>query len=91
MDAELINGIVSGAYWRRHPTAESNGAIVYMGAVAPEAEAAHAKLSEENGGPGLLAVTSPERLYSDWLLKGNDSYINKLLAELGLEAILSQS
>ena len=88
MEAELINGIVSGAYWRRHPTAESNGAIVYMGAVAPEAEAAHAKLSEEYGAPGLLAVTSPERLYSDWLSKGNDSYINKLLAELGPEAIL---
>ena len=41
-----------------------------------------------DGAPGLLAVTSPDRLYSDWLLRGNESYISRLLAELNPNASL---
>ena len=88
IEDELVEGIISGAYWRRRPTSGSKGAIVYMGVIAPEAEAAQTQLSMEDGAPGLLAVTSPDRLYRDWLLRGNDSYISELLAELKPEASL---
>ena len=88
IEDELKEGIISGAYWRRRPTSGSKGAIVYMGVIAPEAEAAQTQLSIAEDAPGLLAVTSPDRLYSDWLLRGNDSYISGLLAELKPEASL---
>ena len=41
-------------------------AIVYAGAVAPEALDAHAALLEDVPGAGLLAVTSYDRLHADW-------------------------
>jgi pyruvate dehydrogenase E1 component len=53
-----------------------------MGAVAPEAEAAHATLAGSGEGPGLLAVTSPDRLFEDWRARGPDSHIASLLEAL---------
>jgi pyruvate dehydrogenase E1 component len=41
-------------------------AIVYQGAVAPQAIAAHAQVLEDIPGAGLLAVTSADRLDAGW-------------------------
>jgi len=41
-------------------------AIIYMGAIAPEAKQAFEELLIEMPDAGLLAVTSADRLYSDW-------------------------
>ncbi len=85
-------GTIEGAYWRGGPPAGgAELAIAYMGAMAPEAEAAAAALREDIPGAGLLAVTSPDRLHADWIAarqarmagdRGRFAPIEKLLAGL---------
>jgi pyruvate dehydrogenase E1 component len=59
--------IIAGGYWRIPPAPGAELAIVYEGPVVEEAEAAQRALAEEVPGLGLLAVTSPDRLYAGWL------------------------
>jgi pyruvate dehydrogenase E1 component len=59
--------ICAGAYWIVPPAPGADLAIAFTGAIAPEAAAAHADILEDVPGAGLLAVTSPDRLHSDWL------------------------
>ena len=45
-----FNGdVIAGAYWRAHPVTADAGGIVYMGAVAPEAEAAQSQKHQRSG------------------------------------------
>jgi pyruvate dehydrogenase E1 component len=55
-----------GGYWLREPKENSEGAIVAMGAVMPEALAAFEQLGEDVRGLGLLAITSPDLLHRGW-------------------------
>ncbi|MGH7094928.1 MAG: transketolase, partial [Stellaceae bacterium] len=64
--AALADAIVAGAYWLREPEPGAELAIAYSGAVAPEALAAYEMVREDVPGAGLLAVTSPDRLYAEW-------------------------
>ncbi len=64
--ASIRDDILAGAYWRVEPQPGAPLAIVYSGAVAPEAYGAHAQILEDIPGAGLLAVTSPDRLHADW-------------------------
>jgi len=59
-------GALAGAYWLREPGPAAEAAIVAMGAIMPEALAAHAELSADIPGLGLLAVTSPDLLHRGW-------------------------
>ena len=59
--------IVSGGYWYAPPEDGADMAIVAMGAVTPEAVAAHESVARDFGGAGLLVLTSPDRLHTDWL------------------------
>ena len=59
--------IVSGGYWYAPPEEGADVAIVAMGAVTPEAVAAHESIARDFGGAGLLVLTSPDRLHTDWL------------------------
>jgi len=59
-------GVIDGAYWVRRPGMSSALAIAYCGALAPEAQAAAGALMDRNPGLGVLAVTSPDRLYRGW-------------------------
>ncbi|WP_439611291.1 transketolase [Reyranella sp.] len=61
------NDIVSGGYWFAPPDDGADVAIVAMGAVTPEAVAAHESIARDFGGAGLLVLTSPDRLHTDWL------------------------
>ncbi len=63
---ELRNGVIAGGYWLREPKPGAGLAIVYTGAVAPEAIAAHDQVVAEVPGAGLLAVTSADRLNAGW-------------------------
>jgi pyruvate dehydrogenase E1 component len=58
--------VVAGGYWLKRPGPSASLAIAYTGAVAPEVQAATRALLERNPGMGLLAVTSPDRLYAGW-------------------------
>ncbi len=55
-----------GGYWLKPPGAEAEAAIVYTGAVGPEALAAWEELSRDLPGLGLLAVTSADLLHRGW-------------------------
>ena len=59
--------IVSGGYWYAPPEPGADVAIVAMGAVTPEAVAAHQGVGRDFAGAGLLVLTSPDRLHADWL------------------------
>ena len=67
MTGTLARDILNGAYWRHAPAAQSEIAIAYCGAMAPEAEQAFEALLEDVPGAGLLAITSPDVLHRDWL------------------------
>jgi pyruvate dehydrogenase E1 component len=57
---------LAGGYWLREPGPNAEAAIVALGAVMPEALAAHEELSADIPGLGLLAVTSPNLLHRGW-------------------------
>src|SRR5689334_436357 len=65
-DDNWREGALAGGYWLREPGANSEAAIVSMGAVMPEALAAWEELSADIPGLGLLAVTSPDLLHRGW-------------------------
>ena len=67
IDPDLRTAVIEGGYWLRAPGPDSTLAIAYTGAVGPEALSAYTKVAEQNPGVGLLAVTSPDRLYRAWL------------------------
>ena len=58
--------VIEGGYWLKEPGEGCDLAIVYCGALAPEALEAHAQLLDDCPGAGLLAVTSPDRLHAGW-------------------------
>lgn len=57
---------LKGGYWLRQPGTKTEAAIVFTGAVAPEALEAWESLSEDIPGLGLLNVTSPDLLHRGW-------------------------
>ncbi len=67
-DPSWDEAVVEGAYWVRPPAPGADLAIAYCGALAPEAFEAHDALQDDAPGAGLLAVTSPDRLYANWRL-----------------------
>jgi pyruvate dehydrogenase E1 component len=88
-------GVVDGAYWLRPPAPGARLAIVYAGALAPEALAAFEAVLEDEPGAGLLAVTSADVLHRDWTAAGRSrwtdggprvSTIEALLAPLARDA-----
>src|SRR5262245_38014873 len=62
----LREDIIQGGYWLRRPDPAAELAIVYAGAVAPEAIEAAGLLGEDQRGVGVLAVTSADRLSAGW-------------------------
>ena len=62
----LEQDIIAGAYWLRPPGPNCEAVIAYCGAVAPEAIAAAGYLGEHRRDIGVLAVTSPDRLFAGW-------------------------
>ncbi|MGL6043066.1 MAG: transketolase, partial [Sandaracinobacteroides sp.] len=94
-DESWKDAALKGAYWRIPPTAPQPVALVAMGAILPEALDAHAQLSEDLPGLGLLQIMSPALLHRDWSAaraarwQGRDavpSHIEVLLAQLPAEA-----
>jgi pyruvate dehydrogenase E1 component len=88
---------VRGGYWLRRPSADSEAAIVFTGAIAPEALAAWETLVEDLPGLGLLNVTSPDLLHRGWSArraarwtgtKPAPSHVDHLLSALPAHASL---
>lgn len=66
VDAVLETQIVKGGYWVIPPAQGARMAIVYMGAVAPQAVEAFEALRKDFPDAGLMAITSADKLYEDW-------------------------
>ena len=66
MSDALHDQICRGGYWLKPPAPGAGLAIVYTGAIAPEAQEAHEALLDDVPGAGLLAITS-DRLHDDWM------------------------
>lgn len=66
LDPETNDAVIEGGYWLIPPAPGAELAIIYSGAVAPEALAAHAAIAEDLPSTGLLAVTSADRLNAGW-------------------------
>jgi pyruvate dehydrogenase E1 component len=84
-------GAIRGGYWLREPGEGAEAAIVYVGALAPEALAAWEALREDVPGLGLLAITSPDLLHRGWTARlagrwsetgRRESHVETLLAPL---------
>jgi len=88
MTKSLSRDLLAGAYWRVKPGKKATGAVIYTGAMAGEAAAAHQALSDGGATVGLLAVTSADRLYRDWRERGEKSHLAKLLSGLDGKARL---
>jgi pyruvate dehydrogenase E1 component len=82
LDAAARAAIVDGGYWLAPPAPDCELALVAMGALMPEAEAALAQLREDLPGAGLLVVTSPDRLHAGWRRDGAASHAAALLGRL---------
>jgi pyruvate dehydrogenase E1 component len=83
--------LIKGAYWQVAPAPGAELALVYTGAVAPEALSAFEQLLEDVPGAGLLAAPSPDRLHRDWSRSSRDgatSHAESLLGQLGDRAKL---
>ena len=88
--------VIAGAHWVVPPAPGAKIAIAYQGAVAGEAENALAILREDVPEAGLLAVTSPNRLYAGWRAAQRQrrqgiaatAHIERLLAPLARDAAL---
>ncbi len=90
-DDRWADGALKGGYWLKPPAPGAEAAIVYAGALAPEALAAWEVLKEDVPGLGLLAVTSPDLLHRGWSASraarwtrsaGEASHVAKLLGAL---------
>jgi pyruvate dehydrogenase E1 component len=92
-------GALAGGYWLREPAHGAEAALVYSGALAPEALAAWEALKEDVPGLGLLAITSPDLLHRGWSARRSarwsgsrqnggqeESHVERLLAPLSRDA-----
>ena len=82
----ISDDIINGAYWLKKPENGAELAIAYTGAIFPEAIDAYEQILEDVPGAGLLAVTSPDRLYKDWNKDGHNA--EKLLSSLASDAAI---
>ncbi|MFM9977116.1 MAG: transketolase [Sphingomonadaceae bacterium] len=57
---------LAGGYWLRAPKPGAEAAIVFTGALAPEALAAWGSMIDDVPGLGLLNVTSADLLHREW-------------------------
>jgi pyruvate dehydrogenase E1 component len=88
-------GALTGGYWLKEPAPGAAAALVYCGAIAPEAIAAWEALKDDVPGLGLLAITSPDLLHRGWSARRAGrwsgegaalSHVETLLAPLSSDA-----
>ena len=97
MTPDLRGDILSGAYWVKRPAPGSDLVLAYCGVTAPEVHAALEARADDVPGAGVLAITSPDRLYAGFRAAAQarragqqdaESFIEKLLAPLSPSAAI---
>lgn len=88
MSDRLADDILAGAYWLREPSEGAEIAIAYCGAMAPEAMSAFEQLADDIPEAGLLTVTSPDVLHSDWMATTRAPWTGEAAAESHIERLM---
>ncbi|WP_332767872.1 1-deoxy-D-xylulose-5-phosphate synthase N-terminal domain-containing protein [Phenylobacterium sp.] len=96
-DSDAKADLLKGAYWHYPPGPNAQLALVYAGAVAPEALEAFEQIREDIPDAGLLAIPSPDLAHRDWTRaladratgSGAQAHIEHLLADLAPRAALT--
>jgi pyruvate dehydrogenase E1 component len=88
-DDEWKADAVAGGYWLREPRPGAEAAIVYAGALAPEALAAWEALADDLPGLGLLAVTSPDLLHRGWSARAGARWTGRQVRPSHVESLLA--
>jgi pyruvate dehydrogenase E1 component len=88
-DDSWKEGALAGGYWLRAPGQGAEAAVIYSGAVAPEALAAWEALKDDVPGLGLLAVTSPDLLHRGWSERRSGRWTGKGAAPSHVEQLLA--
>jgi len=65
-DTDWEADALKGGYWLRRPSAGSEAALIFTGAIAPEVLAAYEQMLDDIPGLGVLNVTSPDVLHREW-------------------------
>ncbi|HQT89576.1 MAG TPA: 1-deoxy-D-xylulose-5-phosphate synthase N-terminal domain-containing protein [Acidiphilium sp.] len=86
LDAQAV---IAGAHWVHPPAPGARIAILYQGAVAPEAEAAFEALLADEPGAGLMALTSPDILFADWRTAQHARQTGAPTAQSPIETLLA--
>jgi pyruvate dehydrogenase E1 component len=81
---------LKGAYWLRRPAPGAEAAIVFTGAVAPEALAAWEEMVDDIPGLGLLNVTSPDLLHRGWSTRHAARWVRGDRTQCHAEALLAR-
>ncbi|MFL6863503.1 MAG: transketolase [Allosphingosinicella sp.] len=82
-------GALAGGYWLREPARGAEAALVYSGALAPEALAAWEALKDDVPGLGLLAITSPDLLHRGWSERRRGRWGGKGITPSHVERLLA--
>jgi pyruvate dehydrogenase E1 component len=94
---DLTRDIISGGYWLSSPGSSTRVVLAYQGTVSAEAITAAGLMSEDRHGVGVLAITSADRLFSEWR-RGQrhhadgrlapPAHVEKLLAPIPRDAVI---
>jgi pyruvate dehydrogenase E1 component len=90
LSPERKREIVSGGYWLVEPSSSTRVILAYQGAVSPEAIGAAGLMAEDRHGVGVLALTSADRLYTEWRRAQSHRHEGRLSAPSRVEQLLSQ-
>ena len=94
---DLMREIIAGGYWLSAPGPSTRVVLAYQGTVSAEAITAAGLMSEDRHGIGVLAITSADRLFSEWRRGQHHrtdgrlsppSHIEKLLAPVPRDALI---
>jgi pyruvate dehydrogenase E1 component len=88
-DTDWRSNAIAGGYWLHPPAPGAEAAILFSGAIAPEALAAWEALRDDIPGIGLLNVTSPTLLHRGWSAQHRARWISKERASSHIEALLA--
>jgi pyruvate dehydrogenase E1 component len=88
-DSDWEADALQGGYWLKRPGPQAEAAIVFTGAIAPEALAAWEQLAEDMPGIGLLNVTSPDLLHRGWSARRAARWTDKPATPCHAETLLA--
>ncbi len=88
VDDRWRDGAVAGGYWLREPAVGATAAIIFSGAIVPEALAAWRALTDDLPGIGLLNVTSPDLLHRGWSAAHRRNWTGQQRGSCHIEALL---